>query len=70
VYNRKPNKMANNGLKYQRIDPRLRETMRAVWNRPVVLPILVLLAVLVLALLPALLSYRRRERASAKLQAA
>ena len=25
VYNRKPNKMANNGLKYQRIDPQLRE---------------------------------------------
>lgn len=70
VYNRKPNKMANNGLKYQRIDPRLRETMRTVWNRPVVLPILVLVAVLALALLPALMSYRRRERASAKLQAA
>ncbi|MEO8004030.1 MAG: ABC transporter substrate-binding protein [Betaproteobacteria bacterium] len=69
VYNRKPNKMANNGLKYQRIDPRLRETMRTVWNRPVVWPILVLFAALALALLPALLSYRRRERASAKLQA-
>lgn len=70
VYNRKPNKMANNGLKYQRIDPRLRETMRTAWNRPVVWPVLVLLVAIVLALLPALMSYRRRERASAKLQAA
>ena len=28
VHNRKPNKMANNGLKYQRIDPLLREQLR------------------------------------------
>ena len=67
VHNRKPNKMANNNLKYQRIDPQLRETMRARWNLPVLWPLLAAVAALVLALIPAVLSYRRRERAGGKL---
>ena len=69
VYNRKPNKMANNNLKYQRIDAQLRETMRARWNSPVLWPLLAALAALVLGLIPAVLSYRRRERAGGKLGA-
>ena len=67
VHNRKPNKMANNSLKYQRIDPLLRETMRAQWNTPVLWPLLAVLAASVLAVIPAVLSYRRRERAAGKL---
>jgi ABC-type oligopeptide transport system substrate-binding subunit len=67
VHNRKPNKMANNNLKYQRIDTQMRETMRARWNSPVVWPLLAALAALVLTLIPAVLSYRRRERAGGKL---
>src|SRR6185436_11210543 len=67
VYNRKPNKMANNSLKYQRIDPQLREKKRAEWNAPVVWPLLAVVLVLVLAFVPAVLSYRRRERARGKL---
>jgi oligopeptide transport system substrate-binding protein len=70
VYNRKPNKMANNGLKYQRIDPQLRERKRREWNHPVVWPIGAVLAALALVLVPAVRAYRRRERSSAKLQAA
>ncbi len=50
VYNRKPNKMANNGLKYQRVDPRLRQQKRAEWNHPVVWPVAATLAALALAL--------------------
>lgn len=69
VYNRKPNKMANNNLKYQRIDAQQRETMRARWNSPVLWPLLAALAALVLGLIPAVLSYRRRERAGGKLAA-
>jgi ABC-type transport system substrate-binding protein len=65
VTNRKPNKMANNGLKYQRIDPLLRERLRAEWNRPVLWPLGLGAAVLALMLLPAVLAYRRRERAGA-----
>jgi ABC-type transport system substrate-binding protein len=70
VHNRKPNKMANNGLKYQRIDPQLRRQKRSQWNHPVVWPIAVVLAVLALALTPAVRSYRKRERAGAKLEPA
>jgi ABC-type transport system substrate-binding protein len=62
VYNRKPNKMANNGIKYQRIDPVLREQLRQEWNRPVLWPMLLLLAVVALSLIPALQVYRRREQ--------
>jgi ABC-type transport system substrate-binding protein len=65
VYNRKPNKMANNGVKYQRIDPALRETLREQWNRPVLWPVGVGLLVVALSLVPAVRVYRRRERAGA-----
>jgi ABC-type transport system substrate-binding protein len=62
VYNRKPTKMGNNSIKYQRIDPQLRERLREAWNRPIVVPILIGIAVLVLAILPAFILYRRRQR--------
>ena len=65
VYNRKPNKMANNTLKYQRIDPVLRERLRDEWNPPVLWPLGLLVLVLVALLLPAIALYRRRERAGA-----
>jgi ABC-type transport system substrate-binding protein len=65
VYNRKPNKMAHNALMYQRLDPVLRESRRAQWNHPVIWPLVAVLAVLVIAILPAITMYRRRERAAA-----
>ena len=36
--NAKPNLMANNTLKYKRIDPQLRAQGRRQWNRPVLWP--------------------------------
>jgi oligopeptide transport system substrate-binding protein len=67
VHNRKPNQMANNGLKYQRVDPQLREQKRREWNDPVVWPALALLGVLGLSIVPAVVTFRRRERATADL---
>jgi ABC-type transport system substrate-binding protein len=65
--NRKPIKVGGNTLKYQRIDPVLRERLRAEWNRPALgQPLLFALALVALAM-PAWLSHRRRERAGAKL---
>ncbi len=62
VHNVKPNLMANNTLKYRRIDPALRDERRAAWNRPVLWPI-ALLAVGVVALIaPAARAWRRHER--------
>jgi len=63
VYNRKPTKMGNNTIKYQKLDPLLRERLRVEWNRPIVLPIAIGVVVLLLAILPAVIVYRRRERA-------
>ena len=63
--NVKPNQMARNGLKFYRLDPSLRETRRAEWNRPVVWPVLTLVALLILGALPALRSWRARELARA-----
>ncbi|HSE02199.1 MAG TPA: ABC transporter substrate-binding protein [Burkholderiales bacterium] len=66
VRNRKPNHMANNGLKYQRIDPQLRSQRRREWNQPVLWPAVALLAAVGLSLVPAVRTYRRRERQTAK----
>jgi ABC-type transport system substrate-binding protein len=66
VSNLKPNQMARNGLKYQRIDPALRAASREAWNQPVLWPIAAALAVLVALTIPAIRGYRRRERMAAK----
>ncbi|MDO8930803.1 MAG: ABC transporter substrate-binding protein [Rhodocyclaceae bacterium] len=65
LLNRKPSKVGNNTLKYQRIDVALRERLRAEWNRPIVWQAVFGLLALVAAALPAWLGYRRRERSSA-----
>ena len=65
VKNRKPNTMANNGLKYQRIDPAVRAKMRREWNQPVVWPLALGAGLLVLSLVPAVVTFRRRERQTA-----
>ncbi len=66
IANDKPNTMARNNMKYLRIDPQKRAELRAAWNRPVLWPAGLVLAVLVIFSLPALVSYRRRERMAAR----
>ncbi|MFO7542594.1 MAG: ABC transporter substrate-binding protein [Thiobacillus sp.] len=65
VHNVKPNLMANNTLKYRRIDPALRDARRAEWNHPVVWPIALLLGAVVVVIAPAVIAWRRRERTTA-----
>lgn len=62
VTNAKPNQIARNGLKYQRVDPVLREARRGEWNQPVLWPIFLGLAALIALAAPAFVSYRRKER--------
>ncbi|MHB8741539.1 MAG: ABC transporter substrate-binding protein [Sulfuricaulis sp.] len=62
LYNAKPNHMANNTLKYLRLDPSQRAKFRSVWNRPVIWPIVAGLVGLVVSAMPAVVTYRRRER--------
>ena len=64
--NVKPNLMANNTLKYKSLDAGLREQKRAQWNPPVVWPLLLLVAVLIVSAVPAVRLYRRRERSAAR----
>ncbi|MFC5301007.1 ABC transporter substrate-binding protein [Azospira restricta] len=64
--NRKPSDVGHNGLKYQRLDVALREAKRAEWNRPVLWPLAAVMVFLVVALVPAVAGYRRRERAAAR----
>ncbi|NWG86796.1 MAG: ABC transporter substrate-binding protein, partial [Hydrogenophilaceae bacterium] len=66
VMNGKPNLMANNTLKYRRVEPARRLAYQAKWNRAVWWPLLGLLTVLVAAAVPAVRAYRRRQQAAAK----
>ena len=66
LHNRKPSEVGNNILKYQRIDVARRAQLRAEWNTPVLWPLALLAAVVLAALLPAIISYRRRERGTAR----
>ena len=63
--NSKPNLMANNSLKYRRIDPAQRLAMQARWNRPVLWPVIALLILVLLVVLPAVFAFRRQQRMSA-----
>ncbi|MDR2508279.1 MAG: ABC transporter substrate-binding protein [Candidatus Accumulibacter sp.] len=65
LYNRKPNNVANNTLKYQRIDAAGRARRRHEWNAPVLWPLALICGALACAIVPAAAIYRRRERATA-----
>lgn len=60
-HNVKPNLMANNTLKYRRIDTTLREKLQSQWNQPILWPLGVVIFVIMLMVLPAVLIYRRKK---------
>lgn len=60
-FNGKPNLMANNTLKYKRIAPVVRQTLRHSWNQPNWFPVILVLVILMFSLIPAIMSYRKRE---------
>ncbi len=62
VHNTKPNHMANNTMKYRRLDAPQRAQSRMAWNRPVLWPMVLVLGVLVAGAVPAVAAYRKRER--------
>ncbi len=66
MMNGKPNNMARNNLKYLRVDAGKRAQMRRVWNQPVLWPVLLIVLAIVISAVPAVMSYRRRERMAAK----
>ncbi len=63
--NAKPHLMANNTLKYKRIDGEQRVAAQAEWNTPVLWPVVLLVVVLIVSVVPAVRGFRQRERSKA-----
>ncbi len=61
--NTKPNLMANNTLKYKGLDGKAREEYRTEVNQPVLWPIAALFGLLLLSIVPAAVTVRRKRRA-------
>ena len=64
--NVKPNLMANNTLKYKRVDGEERKKEREEWNQPNYMPLLILGVFLIVSFIPAIISFRNRERSTMK----
>ncbi len=60
--NNKPHNMSSNLVKYQRIDPELRRQMQLKWNKAILLPVYLLIALGLLAIVPAAITIYRRDR--------
>jgi len=65
--NRKPNLMANNTLKYVRIEPEIRYKKQTEWNRPIFWPLAVFIIIFLLLFTPAWISYKKREHKTARI---
>jgi len=63
--NGKPNQMSDNTIKYVHVDTAQRARLQREWNRPRVLPVVLVEAALLFSLLPAIRLYRRREKEDA-----
>ena len=63
--NLKTNLMANNRLKYQRIDSEFRNKKREEWNSPVFWPIVLIVLLLLLVFIPVWYIYRKKEQETA-----
>jgi ABC-type transport system substrate-binding protein len=66
ISNDKPNTMARNSIKYLRLDVQKRAALRAEWNKPLLWPLGLVVLLLALSAIPAVLSYRRREKMAAR----
>ena len=66
VHNNKRHGISKNTLKYVRIDETLREQKRAEWNQPVTWPLYAGALLVIALLLPGIIAYRRRLRATAR----
>lgn len=64
--NANPNLMANNKVKYIKVDPQQRAAYQKKWNKPVLWPVAGLLFVLLLLLVPAYVLYRRINNKTAR----
>ena len=64
--NDKPNNMARNNMKYLKVDVEKRAALRREWNKPLLWPVGLVVLLLAVSAIPAVVSYRRRERLAAR----
>lgn len=62
--NIKPNLMANNTMKYRRIDAKQRFELQQKWNQPILWPLLFIFMAMVVMVLPAAWSYYHRKHST------
>ncbi len=62
VSNFKPHGISKANLKYYDIDTKKRHEMQAMWNKPVVWPLLLLLTIIISLIVPGYLTYQRRQQ--------
>lgn len=56
-----PNALANNTIKYKRIDMEVRDQQRINWNQPVIWPLVIVLLLLLISIWPLTKAYRARQ---------
>ena len=56
-----PNAMANNTLKYKRIDAKMRAKKQKEWNQPVIMPLMIIVLLVVLMIFLLRRTYRNRQ---------
>jgi ABC-type transport system substrate-binding protein len=61
-----PNQMANNTLKYKRINGKKRVAMQAKWNQPVIWPLVLFMLFILLSIYPLYRAYQARQTAVVK----
>jgi ABC-type transport system substrate-binding protein len=60
-HNIKPNLMANNTLKYRRLDTAMRQASQQKWNQPVIWPVLLLVLLILIMVMPAVMVYKHKK---------
>lgn len=60
--NATPHLMANNTLKYKRVDGETRAAAQWAWNKPVLWPVGLFVLILIVSIIPAVRGFRQRER--------
>jgi len=63
---RKLNAMANNSMKYIKLDPRIRDERHKAWNKPLYWPLLLIVLGLLVVLIPVIWAYHVKVRKAAK----
>ena len=66
--NIKPNLMANNTLKYRRLDAERRQQQQQQWNAPILWPLAMVFLIILVLLIPAITMYRNKNHTKIKIE--